>query len=497
MQTRSLFRSLKIPAHLTRAAAPCALVAALALLAVGGGERVAPFSEARAQAGGNDPQEDEGGVTNPADCIETELVWTEERDSDANSLIRDYFFPYPEGIRVSNRCSNTVSVRLGADATLDGIVESVTDDAVHYTPDLTSEDVLECESLSSLSFASTTEFLAFPERVRDTAEEYNYERALHLVNLPEYPDVWKDLRWRVSYTGCAEWVDTRLRIGTGNKRCGLAPCPGRSAPASDNFFSGEVVQAGSGGQQAAGQEESRERTALERELAGEMVDIPGGSFRMGDLSGEGYDYEVPVHSVTVPAFRLGKYEVTFAQWDACVADGGCGGYSPDDKGWGRGNRPVINISWNDVQSFIDWLNRKTGGNYRLPSEAEWEYAARAKSTTKYNWGNDIGSNRANCDGCGSRWDNEQTAPVGSFPANAWGLHDIHGNVWEWVQDCWNESYEGAPSDGSAWESGDCDRRVLRGGSWYYDARRLRSAYRGGRDRAYRLYSYGFRLAQDK
>ena len=496
MQTRSLFRSLKIPAHLTRAAGRCALVAALALLAVGG-ERVALVSEARAQAGGNDPQEDEGGVTNPADCIETELVWTEERDSDVNSLIRDYFFPYPEGIRVSNRCSNTVSVRLGADATLTGIVESVTDDAVHYTPDLTSEDVLECESLSSLSFANTTEFLAFPERVRATAEEYNYERALHLVNLPKWPDVWKDLRWRVSYTGCAEWVDARLRIGTGNKRCGVRHCPGRSAPASDNFFSGEVVQAGSSGQQAAGQEESRERTALERELAGEMVDIPGGTFRMGDLSGEGDGDELPVHSVTVPAFRLGKYEVTFAQWDACVADGGCNGYSPDDIRWGRGNRPVINVSWDDIQAYIDWLNGRTGGNYRLPTEAEWEYAARAGSTTKYSWGDDLGSNRANCKHtlCGDS--HEFTAPVGSFPANAWGLHDMHGNVWEWVQDCWNDSYEGAPSDGSAWESGDCDYRGVRGGAWYSYADWLHSASRGGTTRARRDSEWGFRLAQDK
>ncbi len=166
----------------------------------------------------------------------------------------------------------------------------------------------------------------------------------------------------------------------------------------------------------------------------EMIDIPGGTFRMGDLSGEGFYDELPVHSVTVPAFRLGKYEVTFAQWDACVADGGCGGFSPNDKGWGRGNRPVIWVSWDDAQSFIKWLNGKTGGNYRLPTEAEWEYAARAKSTTEYSWGNDIGSNRANCDDdeCGDSY--EYTAPVGSFPANAWGLHDMHGNVWEWVQE---------------------------------------------------------------
>ena len=235
-----------------------------------------------------------------------------------------------------------------------------------------------------------------------------------------------------------------------------------------------------------------------RELAGEMVSIPGGEFRMGRTKDEGYKVGLPVHSVTVPAFRLGKHEVTFDQWDACVADGGCDGYTPHDGGWGRGNRPVFNVSWDDVQSFIDWLNQKTGGNYRLPTEAEWEYAARAGTTTEYSWGNNIGSNQANCNGCGSQWDYDRTAPVGSFPANAWGLHDMHGNVWEWVQDCWNSSYKGAPGDGRAWESGDCSLRVFRGGAWFYGPWSLRSAYRGGGYRAYRgSGGLGFRLAQDQ
>ena len=198
-------------------------------------------------------------------------------------------------------------------------------------------------------------------------------------------------------------------------------------------------------------------------------------------------------SGAVPAFRLGKYEVTFAQWDACVSDGGC-----DDNGDGRGNQPVIYVSWDDVQSFIDWLNNKTGGNYRLPTEAEWEYAARAGTTTKYSWGNDIGSNRANCynDECGDSWD--YTAPVGSFPANPWGLHDMHGNVWEWVQDCLNYDYVGAPTDGSAWTSGNCSQRVVRGGAWGDDAWNLRSASRGRGGRTGRFDgSNGFRLAQDE
>ena len=179
-------------------------------------------------------------------------------------------------------------------------------------------------------------------------------------------------------------------------------------------------------------------------LAGEMVLIPGGTFRMGDLSGAGQDNERPAHSVEVPSFRIGKYEVTFAQWDACVAGGGCRGYRPDDGGWGRGNRPVIHVSWNDAQLFIDWLNdNTTGGGYRLPTEAEWEYAARADGATIYSWGNDIVGNKANCDGCRNRWDGDRTTPVGTFAASAWGLHDMAGNVFEWVEDCWHENYQGA------------------------------------------------------
>ena len=240
------------------------------------------------------------------------------------------------------------------------------------------------------------------------------------------------------------------------------------------------------------------RDATGGKFAGEMVSIPGGTFRMGDLSGEGYDQEKPVHIVTVPAFRLGKHEVTFAQWDACVADGGCNGYRPGDGGLGRGDLPVMGVSWFDAQSFIDWLNGRTGRNYRLPTEAEWEYAARAGSTTKYIWGDDIGHNRANCSNyaCGDHW--EYTTPVGSFPANAWGLHDMHGNVKEWMQDCWNDGYEGAPTDGSAWTSGDCSHyRVCRGGAWNDDEMGLRSAYRSRVDRYLRRASVGFRLARDE
>ena len=244
------------------------------------------------------------------------------------------------------------------------------------------------------------------------------------------------------------------------------------------------------------QAERERREAEAQRLVGEMVAISAGSFRMGDLSGEGYEAEKPAHNVALPPFKMGRHEVTFAQWDACVADGGCGGYRPDDEGWGRGNRPVVNVSWDDAQLFIQWLNGKTGGGYRLPAESEWEYAARAGSVTQYSWGDDVGSNQANCCECGSVWDDRQTAPVGSFAANVWGLHDIHGNVWEWVQDCWHDSYEGAPADGSVRESGNCGRRVIRGGAWHLYAGVSRSASRNAAARAHRNSGQGFRLARD-
>ena len=245
-------------------------------------------------------------------------------------------------------------------------------------------------------------------------------------------------------------------------------------------------------------EQERRLAAVLKKLTDEMVEIPGGTFRMGDLSGDGFENERPAHSVTLPAFRMSKYEVTFDQWDTCVQDGGCGNYTPDDNGWGRGNRPVINVSWGDIRSFIFWLNSKTSAGYRLPTESEWEYAARADSTTKYSWGNSIGYNRANCnDDCGDRW--ERTAPVGSFTANAWGLYDMHGNVWEWVQDCFNHGYDEAPSDGSAGMKGSCrTMRVIRGGSWATGPRYLRSAFRKGGHRWSREGSQqGFRLVQDR
>ena len=225
----------------------------------------------------------------------------------------------------------------------------------------------------------------------------------------------------------------------------------------------------------------------------EMVVIPAGSFLMGSPESEEgrADDEGPQHRVTIgEAFAAGVYEVTFEEWGACVADGGCGGYRPKDYGWGRGRRPVINVSWEDAQAYVRWLSRKTGKEYRLLSEAEWEYAARAGSRTQHSFGDEITSRDANYGG-----NIGKTRPVGGYRANGYGLHDMHGNVWEWVRDCWNGSYAGAPNNGEAWERGDCSRRVLRGGSWGSYSWNLRSANRLGIHSEFRLDSNGFRVAR--
>ncbi len=231
-----------------------------------------------------------------------------------------------------------------------------------------------------------------------------------------------------------------------------------------------------------------------------MIVVPSGSFTMGSRARErGPANERPRHRVRIDyQFAVGVYEVTFDEWYACLDAGGCGNYLPDipDDSWDRGNRPVINVNWEDAQSYVRWLSARTGKTYRLLSEAEWEYVARAGTETAYSWGDSIGVNRANCSGCGSQWDGKMTAPVGSFAANAWGVYDMHGNVWEWVQDCWNDSYVGAPSDSSAWESGDCSEHVIRGGSWGEVPRNLRSAYRYGMNTEYRFRFLCFRVVRD-
>jgi formylglycine-generating enzyme required for sulfatase activity len=234
----------------------------------------------------------------------------------------------------------------------------------------------------------------------------------------------------------------------------------------------------------------------------EMIVVPAGSFAMGSPATEqGHtDKEEPKHNVTIAKpLAVSKYELTFADWDACVTGGGCNGYKPNDERWKRGQQPLINVSWDDAQQYVSWLSEVTDKNYRLLSEAEYEYAMRAGTQMTYPWGDDIepnGTAMANCNGCGSKWDNKQTAPVGSFAPNRFGLYDMAGNVWAWVEDCDHDNYNGAPADGSAWTEGaNCDDHIARGGSWYSYPVFLRSARRLRNSTGNRDDNIGFRVAR--
>ena len=237
----------------------------------------------------------------------------------------------------------------------------------------------------------------------------------------------------------------------------------------------------------------------ECDVCPEMVVVPAGRFMMGsspseiaalvkETKSEHFRNEGPQRQVTIARpFAVGKFEVTFAEFDACVADGGCN-HRPDDFDWGRGSRPVIIVSWHDAKEYAAWLAHKTGKTYRLLSEAEWEYAARAGTTTRSAFGDTITESHVKVGG-------RRTMDVGSFPANKFGLHDMHGNVWEWVEDTWHPDYRGAPDDGSVWPGGDTSLRVTRGGSWGSSPQFLRSAGRISYQPTNRSSGTGFRVAR--
>jgi formylglycine-generating enzyme required for sulfatase activity/NAD(P)-dependent dehydrogenase (short-subunit alcohol dehydrogenase family) len=241
----------------------------------------------------------------------------------------------------------------------------------------------------------------------------------------------------------------------------------------------------------------------------EMVVVPAGRFLMGstraeaDLLGRPANkymvWERPQHEVTIA--NLLAFAVTpitrrhYARFAAAVGEA-IAGVEWQSPGIQQGDDdPVVKITWGQAQAYAEWLSRKSGQSYRLPSEAEFEYAARAGTTTKYWWGDDVGVNRAVCDGCGSSWDAVRTAPVGSFGANPFGLTDVIGNVFHWTLDCWNPDYEQAPVDGSAWLTGDCEQHVIRGGSWNLDPRYIRAATRGRDAIDYSGKMVGFRVVR--
>jgi formylglycine-generating enzyme required for sulfatase activity len=221
----------------------------------------------------------------------------------------------------------------------------------------------------------------------------------------------------------------------------------------------------------------------------QMVVIPAGRFKMG--SDVGHAEERPAHAVVIARpFAIGIHEISVDEWDACLREGGCR-QSPA-QGL-QGKMPMADVSWDDAQQYVSWLSAKTGKKYRLPTEAEWEYAARAGTATRFWWGEAQEKGRANCADCGGQWGGKSASPVGSFEANPYGLYDVHGNVWEWTEDCWNPSYSGAPGDGTPRLRGDCIARVLRGGSWALDHEYMRASRRSRYDRDVRYYLNGFRV----
>jgi formylglycine-generating enzyme required for sulfatase activity len=236
----------------------------------------------------------------------------------------------------------------------------------------------------------------------------------------------------------------------------------------------------------------------------EMIVVPAGELIMGSPQSEAdrSPEEGPQHTVIfAKPFAVGRFSITFDEWDACVAAGSCDSHVPSDEGWGRGRRPVINVSWDDAKAYVAWLSSRTNANYRLLSEAEWEYVARAGTTTAFWWGASLSSIQANYNGkvvSAANSEGEyrrQTLPVNTFKPNPWGLYQVHGNVYDWTEDCFNETYQGAPSDGSAWTTGDCYRRGHRGGSWYSNPWALRSAARNRNFSLTRFDFIGFRVAR--
>ena len=226
----------------------------------------------------------------------------------------------------------------------------------------------------------------------------------------------------------------------------------------------------------------------------EMVVIPPGNFTMG--RDDGKSVETPAVPVAVlKSFAMSRYEITWDEWLACVEAGTCT-QVPDDHEWGRGQQPIMNITWQDANDYARFLTEKTGQAYRLPTEAEWEYAARAGTETHFFWGDAAGTYNANCRKCGTPWDGKGNAPVGTFKPNPFGLHDMNGNVWEWMQDCWNPTHDGAPTIARARTDGDCERRVIRSGSWYYIPRLMAATYRDRHPANLFSYNIGIRVVRD-
>ncbi|CAG9174825.1 Hercynine oxygenase [Cupriavidus laharis] len=224
-----------------------------------------------------------------------------------------------------------------------------------------------------------------------------------------------------------------------------------------------------------------------------LVSLPAGSFTMGSNASD--PAEKPPHHVTISQpFAIGRYEVTVEQWNACVDTGGCDRIATVANS--AKTAPIRDVSWDDAQQYVGWLSKTTGKTYRLPTEAEWEYAARGGTASAFWWGDQMRKGTANCKDCGDPWSQDAPANVGSFAANPFGLYDVNGSVWEWVSDCWHSSYKNAPTDGRSWDEASCGARVIRGGSWREGTSYMVSSTRFKYSASVRQSQNGFRVARD-
>lgn len=323
--------------------------------------------------------------------------------------------------------------------------------------------------------------------VKQECTQAHFDKKLYQVLLDEFPPIQLPMgAWYLEQktaligwngdTSHPEWIKLNAAI---DARLGR--------PSDPMLIGGDKAVASQPSMCAPGS--GRDKFFVDIEAGPQMVVVPQGVFLMGSRHNEGDPDEKPQHTVRLgQPFAVSRHAITFAQWDLAVAGGV--DHMCDDAGWGRGDRPAINVSWNDAQAYTAWLSRKTGHTYRLLTEAEWEYCCRAGTTTKYAFGEIISREQA-------QFSADRPVKVGTFHANAWGLYDMHGNVWEWVEDNKHSSYEGAPIDGSAWAGGDTSLRVLRGGSWqetdYYSRSAERIFAEPGQDA--RRNRFGFRVAR--
>ena len=280
---------------------------------------------------------------------------------------------------------------------------------------------------------------------------------------------------------------------------------GLAVPLASPAFSKDALDVGRHGAPEVNSPSSSGTDVESRSPLGiDLVVIRPGSGKLGspEFEQKRARFENPMRDTSIDyRFEVSKYEITFDDWAKCLNDGGCAGHQPDDKGWGRGNRPVINVSYDDAQNFLKWLNKKSGKNYRLLSEAEWEYVARAGQDSPFGTGFDLSAQHANFDGkapygSGAKGPYlRKTQSVGQYEPNAFGVHDMHGNVYEWVEDCWNADHSGALGDGSPRKDGDCSFRIMKGGSWVTHGYQTRAAARIRYVTDYRYDDYGFRIAR--